>query len=83
MGSSNILDDYPDSKDNRETAELIIRTAATLLADGSLDTRTEAKRIFSVLISHNKFEPALKASVTNQTELGKVTKSLAGLKPQE
>ena len=80
LGSSNLLDNYPDAKDNKDTTELIIRTAATLLADGSLDTRSEAKRVFAVLINHDKFDLALRTAVTNQTELGKITKSLNGLK---
>lgn len=83
LGSSNLLDNYPDAKDNKDTTELILRTAATLLADGSLDTRSEAKRIFAVLINHDKFDAALKAAVTNQTELGKISKSLSGLKQQK
>ena len=80
LGSSNLLDGYPDSKDNRETTELILRTASTLMADGSLDTRSEAKRIFAVLINHEKFDSALRNAVANPTQVDKLLKSLSGLK---
>ena len=82
VGSSNLLDGYPDSKDNRETTELILRTASTLMADGSLDTRSEAKRIFAVLINHEKFDSAIRNVVTNSKEVEKLLKSLSGLKKQ-
>ena len=78
-----MLDGYPDSKENRETTELVLKTASTLMADGSIDTRTEAKRIFAVLISHEKFEPSLRTAVGNPTGVEKILKSISGLKAQK
>jgi hypothetical protein len=53
------------------------------MADGSIDTRTEAKRIFAVLISHDKFEQALRTAVGNPNEVEKILKSISGLKCQK
>jgi len=73
------MDGYPDSS-NRELADLIVKTASTLLADGSLDTRMEAKRIFNVLIGHSKFNEALKNAVSSPSQLEKINKTLNSMK---
>jgi len=78
-----LLDGYPDMKENRETTELVLKTASTLMADGSIDTRTEAKRIFAVLISHEKFDLALRTAIGNQAEVEKILKSISGLKSRK
>ncbi len=79
IGCDNIMDGYPDTP-NREIADLLVKTASTLIADGSLDTRTEAKRIFSVLIGHPKFNEALKNAVTIPSQLEKINKTLSSMK---
>jgi hypothetical protein len=48
-----------------------------------IDPRSEAKRIFSVLISHPKFDAALLNAVSSKAELDKIQKSLSGLKQQK
>ena len=51
MGSSN------------EFQERVFKDGAVLLTDGSLEVRTHAKRVFAELMSHSKFEAALKDHV--------------------
>lgn len=79
IGCDNIMEGYPDTP-NRDMADMLVKTASTLIADGSLDTRTEAKRIFNVLIGHAKFNEALKNAVTSPSQLEKINKTLNSMK---
>ena len=86
LGSTRIISTYnATQKESKETIELIVKSGAQLLADGSLDVRQEAKRIFAILMdveNRQDFEKILKNSVSPEViqklrkQLDSVLKSL-------
>ena len=86
LGSTRIISTYDATqKESKETIELIFKSGAQLLADGSLDVRQEAKRIFAILMdveNRQDFEKILKNSVSPEViqklrkQLESVLKSL-------
>ena len=61
--------------------EILYKSAAQLLNDGSLDVRQEAKRIFSILMENPMFEKELKKNVSSNL-VRKIRKSLDTLAKQ-
>lgn len=57
MGAERVMGSSP------EFQERIFADGAILLVDGSLDVRTHAKRVFTELMTHSKFETTLKEHV--------------------
>ncbi len=49
----------------RATLETMIKSGVQLLKDGSLDTRTEAKKIFKVIMEHQEFQDCLEDAVSS------------------
>ena len=58
-----------------EFQERVFADGAVLLVDGSLDVRTHAKSIFAELMTHSKFEAALKDHVQD-SQLKQMQKAL-------
>ena len=54
----------------------MVNLALTLLLDGSLDTRTEAKRTFAVLKNSPHFEERMEFLVENRQDLDKARKTI-------
>ena len=76
---------------NRETVDLIVSSGILLLVDGSLDTRTEAKTIFSPCVGHTKFESVILKGIIekkckkekNMEQFSQINKTLKVLSKQE
>ncbi len=62
-----------------EFQERIFCDGAVLLTDGSLDVRTHAKRVFTELMSHSKFEATLKDHVKDK-QLSQMQKTLDAIR---
>ena len=78
MGPDLICDEKQPYK---ETTDILLNSLATLMCDGSLDVRQEAKRAFSGLLVHSNFELVLRSSVPSQT-IQKIRKQLDLLRSQ-
>jgi len=65
----------------RSTTSVLLSTGVVLLLDGSLDTRTEAKRIFAALSSHPRYDDCLEDLVKPKKDLEKARKTLRSIKP--
>lgn len=74
LGAENILEGVDKQA---ASVQLLFKSLATLLSDGSLDVRQEAKRAFSVLVEHENFDQVLHNSVGPNLKL---RKQLEGLK---
>ena len=62
---------------------IFFKAGAKLIADGSLDTRTEVKRMFSLVVTHDKFQEALEKAVTSKSDLSNAEKPLKNLKEEQ
>ena len=80
LGNDTIWD-ASNKRDSREAVEILYKSAAQLLNDGSLDVRQEAKRIFSILMENPAFEKELKKTVSPNL-VRKIRKSLDSLAKQ-
>jgi hypothetical protein len=69
MGAERVMGSSP------EFQERIFADGAVLLVDGSLDVRTHAKRVFAELMTHSKFDAALKEHV-KENQLKQMQKTL-------
>ncbi len=68
-----------NERDSREASEAIFRSAISLMSDGSLDVRQEAKRIFSILMQSDSFEKSL-GNIVSGDDLTKIRKQLDSFK---
>ncbi|KAJ8978641.1 hypothetical protein NQ317_003291 [Molorchus minor] len=64
----------------KELKDKILWAGATSLTDGSLDTRSHAKAMFSHLVGHPQFHKALVEAVPQNT-LRHIAKTLSSIKP--
>ncbi|XP_059088939.1 TOG array regulator of axonemal microtubules protein 1-like [Tigriopus californicus] len=62
------------------TLEELLDAGIQLILDGSVDTRTEIKRMFKVLINHPSFETALEKYVKSKRDLNHARKALNSLR---
>ena len=62
---------------------VFFKAGAKLIADGSMDTRTEIKRMFGLVISNDKFQEALEKAVTDKGDLSNAEKPLKLLKEEK
>jgi len=65
----------------QSTCGCLLSTGVALLLDGSLDTRTQAKRVFAALAQDSRYENALEDLVRPKQDLERARKSLRSITP--